>query len=137
MLKRIVLAGFGLVMLFFLSCRLNQEPKPVSLTKYHTDGDAAQLLKSENPAAVNIVILGDGYEKKDLQAGGKFDVRAKAVVDFLFDTAPFNSYKTYFNVYQVYAQSADDMPGINAPNSNTKFNTSYAPGTQLFMLQQV
>ncbi|QKJ32394.1 hypothetical protein HQ865_22400 [Mucilaginibacter mali] len=132
MSKRNMLAGCGLVLLFLCSCRLNQDPKPASFIQYRNDREVVPLLASSAPAAVNVVILGDGYEKKDLQVGGEFDTKAKGVVNYLFTTAPFSSYKEYFNIYEVCAESKDNKPGNNVPNENTAFNTALLTATNLF-----
>ena len=87
---------------------------------YYNDGDVKQLNVADyGYTPLNVVILGDGYQKKDLMKGGKFERSAKSAMDSFFGAEPFTSFKNRFNVYMVAYESATTGPG------NTYFNLSY------------
>ena len=62
---------------------------------------------------VDILILGDGYRKEDVK---QFKKDAKHLVGVLFDTEPFKSRKSDFNVWAVDVFS--DETGISNPRQN-------------------
>ncbi len=62
---------------------------------------------------VDIVIVGDGYARADMQ---KFRNDARRFNDVLFATEPFKSRKRDFNVWVVEAES--DESGIDIPDKN-------------------
>lgn len=87
---------------------------------YYNDGYVKQLNAADyGYTPLNVVILGDGYQKKDLMKGGKFERSAKSAMDSFFGAEPFTSFKNRFNVYMVAYESATTGPG------NTYFNLSY------------
>lgn len=123
MLKRMLLIGICPILMSLYSCKRIENPTPFKKNidyESHADGEVSQLLKSTAVKPFNIVILGDGYMKYDLIPGGEFDKRAGEIIERLFSVAPFNNYKSYFNVYKVYAESNDTGTGTGAPY-NTKF----------------
>ena len=77
----------------------------------------------------NIVILGDGYQKKDLAVGGKFERSARSAMDSFFSIEPYKSFKDRFNVYMVAYESTDEGTDIKSSgvNKNTYFG-SYCQG---------
>ncbi|NHZ87303.1 MAG: peptidase M64 [Planctomycetia bacterium] len=62
---------------------------------------------------VDILILGDGYRKEDVK---QFKKDAKHLVGVLFDTEPFKSRKSDFNVWAMNVFS--DETGISNPRQN-------------------
>jgi hypothetical protein len=102
----------------------------VDTTIYHRDGEVKKLYYN-NPNGVNIVVLGDGFDQKDLKEGGRFDIDAKRGIDHLFTVEPFKSYKQYFNIYLVYAESLKSgvtADHFYASNYDTQFKAFYRPG---------
>ena len=102
-------------------------------SKYHQDG--SQLLLNEATAGLNplnVVILGDGYQKKDLQKGGKFERSARSACDAFFGVAPFSHFRDRFNVYMVAYESVDEGPGLNEAH-NTYFKTWYKGGNDTYV----
>ena len=84
-----------------------------------------QILHSGAPhEKVDIVLLGDGYTKKDMK---KFLADARHYTDQLFSTQPFRSRKNDFNIWAVSVPS--DESGIDQPDKNiwkrTALGTSY------------
>jgi len=70
-------------------------------------GDVIEYLKSSKEHAPVLVVVGDGFTRDDLNYGGLYEQKAKEAMDFLFNVEPFKTYKEYFNVYIIAAESAD------------------------------
>lgn len=66
---------------------------------------AAETNRQTDP--VNIVIMGDGFTAADMARGGAYDQAMDRAREAFFDIEPFKSYRNYFNVYYVYAESED------------------------------
>lgn len=93
---------------------------------YYPDGTSVMLnTASAGYTPLNIVILGDGYKKKDLTPGGKFERSARSAVDSFFGVEPFKSFKNRFNVYMATYASADEGVDIQSQNlyKDTYFET--------------
>ncbi len=90
----------------------------------------ATLMKNGPPAEkVDIVILGDGYAKNDIQ---KFREDAKRFNDVLFNTQPFKARAGDFNVWTVEVESKDS--GIDIPDRNVWKNTALGTSYTTFGL---
>lgn len=102
-----------------------QYPESVGLTRsYYSNGEKAMLMNASpvyNP--LNIVILGDGYQKKDLSKGGKFERAATSACQTFFSIEPFNSFRDRFNVYMVAYESVDE--GIDIQSQSVDKDTYY------------
>ena len=110
------------------SVTITQKATGTSLTgSYYSNGEKLTLNQKTASCAnaLNIVILGDGYQKKDLLKGGKFERSARSAMDSFFGIEPFKSFKDRFNVYMVAYESTDEGVDIKASsvNKNTYFNT--------------
>ena len=68
---------------------------------------------------VDILILGDGYRKEDME---KFRKDAKHFNDLMFSTSPFKERKNDFNVRTIEVVSQDS--GIDKPDKNIWKNTA-------------
>lgn len=77
----------------------------------------------------DIVILGDGYQVSE-QA--KFDSNARTVINKLFATEPYKTFKLFFNVHTVFRASKDsgaDHPDRTPPIvKDTVYDASYNTG---------
>jgi hypothetical protein len=85
------------------------------------------VFKNGDPSRkVDIVILGDGYARDDME---KFRSDVRHFTDVMFSTPPFNTRKTDFNVWIVEVPSAES--GIDIPDKDiwkagalgTRYNT--------------
>lgn len=88
---------------------------------------------------VDVVIVGDGYVAEDLESGGVYERDVKRIVKEFFELAPFSTYKDFFNVHAVYAESfnrgAENRPGED--QLQTILDTSFdAPGGRLLFFQR-
>lgn len=82
------------------------------------DGDVKLLLKSKKEKGFNAVFMGDGFTAEDLQFGGELDRMAELALETMFSIEPMASYKDYFNVYLVAAESAESGIGrVTAKNT--------------------
>ena len=98
---------------------------------YYTNGQKVTLNAANAGCSnyFNIVILGDGYKKKDLAKGGKFERSARSAMDSFFAVEPYKTFKNRFNVYMVAYESAEEGTDIRSEGvtKNTYFN-SYCQG---------
>jgi hypothetical protein len=76
---------------------------------------------------VDIVILGDGYTKKDME---KFRKDCKHFTDLMFSTHPFKERKNDFNVWSIEVESEES--GIDRPDSNVWRNTALGTSYDVF-----
>lgn len=104
--------------------------------KYYADGQKL-VLNAASPSytPLNLVILGDGYQKKDLSAGGRFERNARSVMGNFFAVEPFKSFVDRFNVYMVSYESQDEGPDLMSDNIewNTYFGTEYKGGGNTYV----
>lgn len=109
------------------ACSKKDPIAPQPLPVYHQDGDVSKQMFNR-PDGVNIVFLGDGFTKEDLNENGKYDSRVKELTDFFFTVEPFKQYKKHFNVYQVYAESkVRGAANVYTPQ-RTKFDAYFGNG---------
>jgi hypothetical protein len=106
---------------------------PSQIKKEHLSASykASALLENGPPSRkVDIVILGDGYAKGDME---KFRKDARHFNDVMFSTEPFKSRKKDFNVWTVEVESKES--GIDIPDKDiwknnalgTQYNTFNTP----------
>lgn len=89
-----------------------------------------QTASKGNKGGINIFIIGDGYEAKDV-AEGNYLKDIKEGVEHFFGIEPYTTYRDYFNVYTAIALSTESGVGsINTIRYN-KFNTTYTGGVGL------
>ena len=100
-------------------------------TTYYADGQKVELNRADAGCSnyFNIVILGDGYKKKDLAVGGKFEKSARSAMETFFAIEPYKTYMNRFNVYMVAYESKDEGTDIKSSGitKDTYFN-SYCQG---------
>ena len=125
--SQVTIAGVSLN--FYKSITLTQKAAGTSLSKTYYSNGQKVVLNQANASGCsnyfNIVIFGDGYQKKDLAVGGKFERSARAAMDSFFSVEPYKSFKNRFNVYMVAYESADEGTDIKSSGitKDTYFNT--------------
>lgn len=83
-----------------------------------------------NRGGIDIVILGDGYDAKDI-ASGEYLNDMKQEIEYFFGIEPYTTYRDYFNVYTAFPLSTETGVGtINTIRYN-RFNTTYTGGVGL------
>lgn len=93
----------------------------------YAEDEVITLQTATKGKGVNIVILGDGFDAKDISEGKLMKAMNEAYGHF-FDIQPYKFYKDYFNVYTAVPVSPES--GIGTVNTivNTRFNTAAADG---------
>ena len=83
-----------------------------------------------NNGGINIVILGDGYDAKDI-ASGQYLKDMQDEVEYFFGIEPYRTYRDYFNIYTAFPVSTESGVGsINTIRYN-RFNTTFTGGVGL------
>ena len=114
---------------YYKSTTITQKAYGTSLSKtYYTNGQKVVLNQANASGCsnyLNIVILGDGYQKRDLVVGGKFERSARSAMDSFFAVEPYKTFKNRFNVYMVAYESTDEGTDIKSSGieKNTYFHT--------------
>lgn len=90
----------------------------------YPDGGVQSLQTATEGTGIDIVFTGDGYDARDI-AKGTFHSNAEEAFGHLFALEPYKTYKDYFNVYVVTAQS--DESGIGTLNTviDNKFGSAF------------
>ena len=118
---------------FYKSIILTQRAAGTDLSRtYYTNGQKV-LLNQANASGCsnyfNIVILGDGYQKKDLAVGGKFERSARSAMDSFFSIEPYKTFRDRFNVYMVAYESTDEGTDIRSSGiEKDTYFSSYCQG---------
>lgn len=88
------------------------------------DGDIITLQEKGVGNGVNIVIMGDCFDAKDI-ADGKYLKAMQDAHTYFFDIEPYLTYKDYFNVYAVFGMSADSGMGTVNTIREARFGSQY------------
>lgn len=88
------------------------------------DNDPITLQEAEKGKGVNIVLMGDCFDAKDI-AGGKYKQALEDAYEYFFDIEPYLTYKDYFNVYGVFGLSPDSGMGTVNTIREARFGSQY------------
>lgn len=83
-----------------------------------------------NNGGINIVILGDGYDAKNI-SDGSYLADMKQEIEYFFGIEPYATYRDYFNVYTAFALSTESGVGTVNTIRYNRFNTTYTGGVGL------
>ena len=83
-----------------------------------------------NNGGINIVLLGDGFNAKDI-ASGKYLKDIKQEVEYFFGIEPYKTYHDYFNVYTAIPLSTESGVGTVNTIRYNRFNTTFTGGVGL------
>lgn len=83
-----------------------------------------------NNGGINIVLLGDGFNAKDI-ASGKYLNDIKQEVEYFFGIEPYKTYRDYFNVYTAIPLSTESGVGTMNTIRYNRFNTTFTGGVGL------
>ena len=99
---------------------------------YYSDGSYIRILEATK-GDVNLIIMGDGFTKKDLEIGGFYEQSMLDATNHFFATEPFKSYRDFFNVYMVVAESNEEGVGENNLSGaiDNKFGSAFGVGTEI------
>ena len=88
------------------------------------DGDFITLQEAGTGNGVNIVLLADCFDAKDISEG-KYLQAIQDAYGYFFDIEPYLTYKDYFNVYGVFGMSADSGMGTVNTIREARFGSQY------------
>lgn len=83
-----------------------------------------------NNGGINIVLLGDGYNAKDI-ASDEYLKDIKQEVEYFFGIEPYKTYRDYFNVYTAISLSTESGVGTVNTIRYNRFNTTFTGGVGL------
>lgn len=92
----------------FLEDKLGEGKKDeyYTSTDYSQDGKVKMLqTATKGDKAINIVLIGEGFVDKDMNDGGKYDLKMNEAMENFFAEQPITALREYFNVYAVKAVS--------------------------------
>lgn len=96
----------------------------------YAEDEVVTLQSASRGKGINIVLLGDGFNAKDVSEG-KLLESVQEAYGYFFDIEPYKSYKEYFNVYTAVSVSPESgVGGINTIVYN-RFNTTAKGGVTL------
>ena len=83
-----------------------------------------------NNGGINIVLLGDGFNAKDI-ASGEYLNDIKQEVEYFFGIEPYKTYRDYFNIYTAIPLSTESGVGTVNTIRYNRFNTTFTGGVGL------
>lgn len=83
-----------------------------------------------NNGGINIVLLGDGYNAKDI-ADGSYLKTMREEAEYFFAIEPYKTYRQYFNVYTAFPLSTESGVGTVNTIRYNRFNTTFTGGVGL------
>ncbi len=118
-------AGRGGEVVFLLDGKDYRTRMTVEQYDYeYGDGDLITLQEKGVGNGVNIVLMGDCFDAKDI-AEGKYLKAMQDAYNYFFDIEPYVTYKEYFNVYTVFGMSADSGMGTVNTIREARFGSQY------------
>ena len=99
---------------------------PYESTDYTKDGSYSLLQRAQTGNGIDIVLMGDGYSDRLIESGD-YDNAMDQAMNMFFSNEPYKSYRDLFNVYAVYAVSANE--GFETGRESTALNSSFMGGT--------
>ncbi|MBO7266069.1 MAG: leucine-rich repeat protein [Alistipes sp.] len=90
----------------------------------YSDGDMITHQTATVGNGVNIVLMGDCFDARDIAMGKYLDAMNEAY-PYFFDIEPYLTYKDYFNVYSVFGMSADSGMGTVNTIREARFGSQY------------
>lgn len=88
------------------------------------DGDLITHQTAAVGKGVNIVLMGDCFDARDIAMGKYIDAMNEAY-PYFFDIEPYSTYKDYFNVYSIFGMSADSGMGTVNTIRESRFGSQY------------
>ena len=96
----------------------------------YAEDEVITLHQATKGNGIDIMILGDGFDAKDV-SGGALLSSAEEAYGHYFSIEPYKTYKDYFNVYTAVSVSPES--GVGSVNTivNNRFNTTAKGGVAL------
>lgn len=108
----------------------NLESEAYVSTDYSKDGRVTALQLASKGAGINVVITGDGFSDRQIDAG-IFESQCRKGMEAMFSEEPFKSFRNLFNVYMIMAVSKyEGIDGEQSANHSV-FGTYFGEGTEI------
>lgn len=118
-------AGRGGEVVFLLNGKDYRTRMTVEQYDYeYGDGDLITHQTATKGNGVNIVLMGDCFDAKDISEG-KYVKAMQDAYTYFFDIEPYKTYKDYFNVYSLVGMSADSGMGTVNTIREARFGSQY------------
>lgn len=88
------------------------------------DSEVLELQKATKGKGISIVFIGDCYDAKDI-ATGTYLSDIQEAYEYFFAVEPYKTYKDYFNVYAIVAESPESGMGTLNTIRDTKFGSTF------------
>lgn len=108
------------------TCKVSQYNYEYGEDQYIT----LQKATKGNRGGINIVLLGDGYDAKDISEGSYLK-DMKQEMEYFFAIEPYKTYRAYFNVYTAFPVSTETGVGTVNTIRYNRFNTTFTGGVGL------
>jgi len=108
------------------TCKVSQYNYEYGEDQYIT----LQKATKGNRGGINIVLLGDGYDAKDISEGNYLK-DMKQEMEYFFAIEPYKTYRAYFNVYTAFPVSTETGVGTVNTIRYNRFNTTFTGGVGL------
>lgn len=93
----------------------------------HDEDEVITFQSAKRGNGINIFILGDGYDAKDIHEG-KLLTEMEQAMEHFFGLEPYTTYREYFNVYTAVPVSAESGVGTINTIVHNRFNTTCKDG---------
>lgn len=101
---------------------------------YYADGDWIHVQQSLRSNGPHLIVMGDGFTKEDLLISDcQYSAAMHEAIDYFFNIEPYITYKEYFSVDIVFAESAQKGVGDEVHHQvvDNKFGSKYGEGTEV------
>lgn len=90
----------------------------------YTDGEVITNQTASIGGGVDIVFMGEAFTAEDI-ADGTYKNAMDTAIEHFFGVEPYTTYRDYFNVYTVVAQSAEKGVSTEHHHKNNKFGSKH------------
>lgn len=121
--------GFILIMLCaFTSCIDKEETLELPEEEFVIqDGDVEILFENQPEYGINIMIMGEGFTRDDVESG-LYKQSLSSDIERFFGIYPMSDYKQHFNVYLIYAISEDEGVSVKGEeDKDTALSVTFDP----------
>lgn len=102
----------------FVSCSEKEETLELAEEEFQIkDGDVEILFENQPEYGINLMIMGEGFTREDVESG-LYKQSLSSDIDRFFRIYPMSDYKQHFNVYLIYAISEDE--GVSVEGEEDK-----------------
>lgn len=94
----------------------------------YKEDEVHDIQTARNGKGINLIIIGDGYDAKDI-AEETYLTDMKQCMEYFLGVEPYKTYRDYFNVSTIWAMSYESGIGTLNTLRDTKFDTQFGNGT--------